>query len=85
MSDILDRLLYEEIREKQNLVYSISSSMYEINYLPTQNYSLSIIFQSDPKNNKLINNEIDKILEFLTSRKILQLSNEEIFFSSVKK
>ena len=61
--DIVNRALREEIREKQNLVYSIYVDTFGINHFPTQSYSLYITFQSDPKNNNLIFSEIDKILE----------------------
>ena len=61
--DIVNRALREEIREKQNLVYSIYVGTFGIKHFPTQNYSLYITFQSDPKNNNLIFIEIDRILE----------------------
>ena len=61
--DIVNRALMEEIRAKQNLVYSIYVDTFGIKHFPTQSYSLYITFQSDPKNNNLIFSEIDKILE----------------------
>ena len=59
----LDRILYEEIRENRNLVYSIQAYILKIDHFPTQNYSFVIVFKSDPKNNNLIFIEIDRILE----------------------
>ena len=61
--DIVNRALREEIRTKQNLVYSIYVGTFGIKHFPTQNYSLYITFQSDSKNNNLIFSEIDSILE----------------------
>ena len=63
LMDIVNRVLREEIRTKQNLVYSIDVDTFGIKHFPTQNYSLYITFESDPKNNNLIFSEIDKILE----------------------
>ena len=54
LENVLNRILREEIREKQNLVYSISAYMPQMHYFPTQTYSFYIIFNSDPKNNDLI-------------------------------
>ena len=54
-----------EIREKQNLVYSIYVDILRMDHFPTQSYSLYITFNSDPKNNDLIFSEIDRILEKL--------------------
>jgi len=58
---ILNRLLDEEIREKQKLAYSIGSfkSLYS---LPKPNHLMFIYFDCDPKNVKLIFSKIDEIL-----------------------
>ena len=65
LANVLNRILYEEIREKQNLVYSIYVDILRMDHFPTQSYSLYITFNSDPKNNDLIFSEIDRILEKL--------------------
>jgi zinc protease len=63
LKNALDRILYEEIRENRNLVYSIQADILRIDHFPTQSYSFVIVFQSDPKNNSLVFIEIDRILE----------------------
>ena len=62
LENILNRILHERIRENQNLVYYIGAHI-DINYFPTQNYSLYISFSSDSKNNDLIFKKIDEILQ----------------------
>jgi len=62
LENILNRILHEKIRENQNLVYYIGAHI-DINYFPTQNYSLFISFSSDSKNNDLIFKKIDEILQ----------------------
>jgi hypothetical protein len=55
----------EEIREKQNLVYSISVQDYGITKIPDEKYTLVINFDCDPKNKDKIFTEIDKVLDKL--------------------
>ena len=62
---ILSRMLYEEIREKQNLVYSISALNYGVSKFPEQKYSLIVMFDSDPNNKDKIFRETEKVLEKL--------------------
>ena len=62
LENILNRILHDRIRENQNLVYYIGAHI-DINYFPTQNYSLYISFSSDSKNNDLIFKKIDEILQ----------------------
>ena len=62
---ILRRMLYEEIREKQNLVYSISALNYGVSKFPEQKYSLIVMFDSDPNNKDKIFRETEKVLEKL--------------------
>ena len=59
LTNVLDRILHEEIRENQNLVYSIQADILRIDHFPIQSYSFVIVFESDPKNNSLIFIEID--------------------------
>jgi zinc protease len=63
--EILKRMLHEEIREKQNLVYSISVQNYGISKFPEQKYSIIIMFDSDPNNKDKIFRESDKVIEKL--------------------
>ena len=62
---ILKRMLHEEIREKQNLVYSISVQSYGVSKYPEPKYSLIIMFDSDPNNKDKIFKESEKVLEKL--------------------
>jgi len=61
--NILNRLLDEEIREKQKLVYSIGSfeSLYSLPK-PKPNHLMFIYFDCDPTNVELIFSKIDEIL-----------------------
>jgi zinc protease len=61
--DVLRELLKDEIREKDNLVYSISSNLVDISKYPEEVFTLSISYESNPKNVELINQKIDKVLE----------------------
>jgi zinc protease len=63
--EILKRMLNEEIREKQNLVYSISVQSYGISKFPEQKYSIIIMFDSDPNNKDKIFRESEKVIERL--------------------
>jgi zinc protease len=62
---VLKRMLHEEIREKQNLVYSISVQTYGVSKFPEPKYSLIIMFDSDPNNKDKIFRESEKVLEKL--------------------
>ena len=64
-AEILKRMLHEEIREKQNLVYSISVQNYGVSKFPEPKYSLIIMFDSDPNNKDKIFRESEKVLEKL--------------------
>ena len=61
--NLMKRMLHEEIREKQNLVYSIFVQDYGMTKIPEEKYTLLINFNSDPKNKDKIFTEIDKVLE----------------------
>ena len=63
--EILKRILHDEIREKQNLVYSISVLNYGVSKFPEPKYSLIIMFDSDPNNKDKIFTESEKVLEKL--------------------
>ena len=62
---ILKRMLHDEIREKQNLVYSISVQSYGVSKFPEPKYSLIVMFDSDPNNKDKIFRESEKVLERL--------------------
>ena len=65
LTNVLERILREEIREEKNLTYSINAGLLQRVQFPTQSYTFYIVFDSDPKNNDLIFSEIDRILEKL--------------------
>ena len=58
-------MLHEEIREKQNLVYSISVQNYGVSKFPEPKYSIIIMFDSDTNNKDKIFRESEKVLEKL--------------------
>ena len=64
-TEILKRMLHEEIREKQNLIYSISVQNYGVSKFPEPKYSIIIMFDSDPNNKDKIFRESEKVLEKL--------------------
>ena len=59
---IIDKLFFDEIREKDNLVYSISSGKYFDQYSPIELISFYIDYQADPKNVDAIDKKINSIL-----------------------
>ena len=60
---IIDKLFFDEIREKNNLVYSISTNKYFDQYSPIELISFYINYQADPKNVDEINQKINSILK----------------------
>ena len=60
---IIDKLFFDEIREKDNLVYSISSNKYFDQYSPIELISFYINYQADPKNVDKIDKKINSILK----------------------
>jgi len=66
---ILNRLLNEEIRGSQELVYSIGSAR-SLMELPKYHHLNYIYFDSDPKNIQKIYSEIDKIILKIKNGKI---------------
>ena len=57
--NILDKLLFDEVREKSNLVYSISASKNFDQKIPIELISFYTYFNSDPKNIDIIKEKID--------------------------
>ena len=60
--NILDKLLFDEVREKDNLVYSINASKYFDQKIPIELISFYTYFESDPKNADKIKDKIDIIM-----------------------
>ena len=62
IEEILNELLMEEVREKNNLVYSISATSYDLKKFPTESYSFIINYSSSLKNEEEVNQQIDDVI-----------------------
>ena len=80
---VLDRLLFERVREEKGLVYSINSSI-DSRFIPLSSYSIFISFSADPKNNEIIFNEIDAVLKDLADKDFYLNFLEEAKLNKVK-
>ena len=80
---VLDRLLFERVREEKGLVYSINSSI-DSRFVPLSSYSIFISFSEDPKNNEIIFNEIDAVLKDLADKDFYLNFLEEAKLNKVK-
>ena len=65
---VLDKLLFDEVREKDNLVYSISASKYFDQKTPIELMSFYTYFESDPKNVDKIKDKIDLIINKIKTK-----------------
>jgi len=65
---ILDKMLFDKVREEDNLVYSISSSKYLDNKIPEEITSFYIYYTGDPKNVDTINNRIDELIDSIKNK-----------------
>ena len=65
---ILDKMLFDKVREEDNLVYSISSSKYFDNKIPEEITSFYIFYTGDPKNVDTINNRIDELINSIKNK-----------------
>ena len=63
LHSIVDKIFFDQIREKDNLVYSISASYYDSVYKPIELISYYISYGADPKNIEEINKKINVILD----------------------
>ena len=66
--NILDKMLFEEVREKNNLVYSISSAKYFDEKVPKEITSFYIYYTADPSNVDLINEKVKELLENIKNK-----------------
>ena len=66
--NILDKMLFEEVREKNNLVYSISSAKYFDEKVPKEITSFYIYYTADPSNVDLINGKVKELLENIKNK-----------------
>jgi len=63
LHSIIDKIFFDQIREKENLVYSISASHYDSVYKPIELISYYISYGADPTNVEEINKNINIILD----------------------
>ncbi|WP_440677434.1 M16 family metallopeptidase [Candidatus Pelagibacter sp. HIMB1587] len=68
LMSILDKMLFDKVREEDNLVYSISSSKYLDNKIPEEITSFYIYYTGDPKNVDTINNRIDELIDSIKNK-----------------
>ena len=73
--NIADKLLRDEVREKENLVYSISMDKYFDQFYPTEIMSFYTGFGSDPSNVDKISNKINEIFQNIKDKNF----DEKIF------
>jgi zinc protease len=65
---ILDKILFDKVREEDNLVYSISSAKYFDNKIPEEITSFYIFYTGDPKNVDTINNRVDELIDGIKNK-----------------
>ena len=69
---IADKMLHDQVREKDNLVYSITMSEYFDQFKPIEMISFYTYFGSDPENVEIIKNKIDQVFEDIKNKKFDQ-------------
>ena len=75
---ILDKLLFNEVREKDNLVYSISASKLFDQKIPIELMSFYTYFESDPKNIDKIKDKIDLVINKIKTKDLdLQIFKDQ--------
>ena len=70
----------EEIREKNNLVYSISATSYDLKKFPTETYNFIINYSSSLKNEEEVNQLIDDVI-----KRFINNDYENVKFENAKK
>ena len=68
LMSILDEMLFDKVREEDNLVYSISSAKYFDEKIPEELTSFYIYYTGDPNNVETINNRIDELIETIKNK-----------------
>ena len=56
-------MLFDKVREEDNLVYSISSAKYFDEKIPEELTSFYIYYTGDPNNVETINNRVDELIK----------------------
>lgn len=65
---ILDKLMFDQIREEDNLVYSITAGKNFDQKKPTEMSSFYIYYSSDPENVELINGKIEELMDKIKNK-----------------
>jgi zinc protease len=65
---ILDKLMFDQIREEDNLVYSITAGKNFDQKKPTEMSSFYIYYSSDPENVELINGKIEELMDRIENK-----------------
>ena len=65
---ILDKMLFDKVREEDNLVYSITSAKYFDKKIPEEIASFYIFYTGDPENVDTINNRIDALIDSIKNK-----------------
>jgi len=66
--NIADKMLHEQVREKDNLVYSIAMNKYFDQFKPIEMISFYTYFGSDPENVETIKNKIDDVFKDIKNK-----------------
>ena len=69
LMSILDEMLFDKVREEDNLVYSISSAKYFDEKIPEELTSFYIYYTGDPNNVETINNRVDELIQTIKNKK----------------
>ena len=68
-------MLFDKVREEDNLVYSITSAKYFDSKIPEEITSFYIFYTGDPENVDTINNRIDELIDSIKNKEF----NVQIF------
>ena len=66
LASMLSEVLHDEIREKDNLVYSIHSGIFDMWKYPEEFFAFTIFYESSPDSVDIINKAIDALLVKIT-------------------
>ena len=66
--NIADKMLHDQVREKDNLVYSIAMNKYFDQFKPIEMISFYTYFGSDPENVETIKNKIDDVFKDIKNK-----------------
>ena len=69
---VADKMLHDVVREKDNLVYSITMNKYFDQFKPIEMISFYTYFASDPENVETIKKKIDEVFEDIKNKKFDQ-------------